>query len=96
MPKLKEERSLGLNSTQKNYSQIRNAKSKRNRFPYGGAYERVIQYQIVSHTLHTSSIIYTEQVILSNINEYTYMTLMTMKGKAMILTMSVGMVLRSK
>lgn len=42
MPKLMEERSLGLNSTQKNYSQIRNVKSKRNRFPYGGAYEWVI------------------------------------------------------
>lgn len=80
----------------KNYSQKRNAKSKRNHFPYGAAYKRVIQYQTVSHTLHTGGAIHSEQVILSNINVYTYVNVMTMKGKAMNLILSAGLVLRAK
>lgn len=96
MPKLVEERSLGLSSTQKNCSQIRNAKSKRNHFPYGAADKWVIQYQIVSHTLHTGGAVHSEQVILSNMNVYTYMNVMTMKGRAMNLILSAGLVLRAK
>lgn len=79
-----------------NCSQIRNAKSKRNHFPYGAEYKWVIQYQIVSHTLHTGGAVHSEQVILSNMNVYTYMNVMTMKDRAMNLILSAGLVLRAK
>lgn len=50
-------------SQTKNYSQLRNAKSRRNSYPKERAGKLVIQCQIVSHeNIHTINIIQSEQV----------------------------------